>query len=111
MVIMASLNALLDGLANYFGWILSTVTSVLAFGAIRNNRKTNKNERDIQQLKKETKLDEDPTRFESHEERMERQQSDISDLKAYFTGDDDDPGNPGLLSEVHDIKQHLDDDE
>jgi len=106
-MLMASIDALVDGLGNAVGWVLISILSAGAWLA----RQTVHNKRDINDLKDETKIAEDPTRLESHEERMERQQNDIAELKGYFVGDDDDPNNPGLLSEIHDIKQSLDDDE
>ena len=117
-MIMASINALIDGLGNFIGWILASTIGTVATAVawvirqtIRNKDGIDENERSISDLEDETEISNNPTRLESHEERMERQQNDIAELKGYFTGDSNDPNNPGLLSEVHDIKQHLDDDE
>jgi len=96
-------DAVLGALQDIFVWAVLTVGSGIAYLV----RQTRKNQRAISELEDETDIQNDPTRLESHEQRMERQQQNISELKEYFVGDPDDPSNPGLLSEIHDIKKGL----
>ena len=110
-MIMALFDSLIDGLGNLVGWVLISAMGTAAAMVSWVLRQTVRNKRAIDDLEDETEIREDPTRLESHEHRMERQQSDIADLKGYFTGDENDPNNPGLLTEIHDIKENLQDDE
>jgi len=104
-VLIATIDAIVDGLGNAIGWVLITILG----GGLWIVRQIISNKRSINDLIDETEIDDDPTRLESHESRMERQQEHIAELKSYFIGDDNDPNNPGLLSEIHDIKQSLND--
>lgn len=102
-MIMATLDALFDALGRFAAWAFIGIAS----GLLQLGRMTLRNKRDIDELKDETRIAEDPTRLEAHERRMEKQRSDIADLKTYFIGDENDPARPGLLSEIHEIKQSL----
>jgi len=102
-------DAIVSGVGNFLGWVLiglgSAILSIAAYAV----RQTYLNQRRIADLEDETEIRKDPTRLEDHEHRMSEQERHIRDLKEYFTGDPDDPSNPGLLSEIHEIKQQLED--
>jgi len=99
------LTAITQALGEFIGWGLIAVAGALVYIF----RQTSANERAIAELKEETKIEADPTRLEDHERRMGEQQKAIAELKQYFVGDPDDPSQPGLLSEIHDIKERLED--
>jgi hypothetical protein len=100
-------TAIVDGVGNLVGWALIASAGSIIFLI----RQTIRNQRRIDDLEEETEIRQDPTRLEDHERRMSKQRQDIADLKQYFTGDPNDPSNPGLLSEIHDIKSRLEDDQ
>jgi len=102
-------DAIVSGVGEFLGWVLIGLGSAILSIAGYAVRQTHRNVQRIADLEDETEIRSDPTRLEDHEQRMTRQQQDIADLKRYFTGDPDDPSQPGLLSEIHEIKNRLED--
>ena len=104
-------DAIVSGVGEFLGWVLiglgSAILSIAAYAV----RQTYQNQQRIADLEDETEIRKDPTRLEDHEQRMTEQQRHIMELKEYFTGDPDDPNQPGLLSEIHEIKQQLENGE
>ncbi|AFH22144.1 hypothetical protein OSG_eHP18_00170 [environmental Halophage eHP-18] len=102
-------DAIVSGVGDFLGWVLIALGGGILSIAGYAVKQTYDNQRRISDLEDETKIRNDPTRLEDHEHRMSEQERHIRDLKEYFTGDPDDPSNPGLLSEIHEIKQQLED--
>ncbi|AFH21532.1 hypothetical protein OSG_eHP3_00095 [environmental Halophage eHP-3] len=102
-------DVIAGGLGDFLGWILATLGGGILGVAAYAVRQTYRNQQRINELETETRIGDDPTRLEDHERRMTEQERHIRDLKEYFTGDPNDPSQPGLLSEIHEIKQRLED--
>jgi len=102
-------DVIAGGLGDFLGWVLAGLGSGILAVAGYAIKQTYRNQQRINDLENETKIRDDPTRLEDHERRMSEQERHIRDLKEYFTGDPDDPSNPGLLSEIHEIKNRLED--
>lgn len=98
------LTPVIDGVGNLIGEILIGI----ALGAVELARRIYRNSRRIAQLEEETEIGSDPTRLEKHERAQAENERHIRELKQYFTGDPADPNNPGILQELHDIKEALD---
>ena len=107
MPILAMVGALADGVGDFIGELLAAVAASTAWLV----RAVYKNRRRIDALEAETEINEDPTRFERDEERLEHNEDVIEDIKQYFEGDPNDPDNDGLLYEMHEIREAVQDDD
>lgn len=105
---------MLDLISQSFPSVLSDLTVAVVLGIAglitglyrRQKRILNR----ISELERELDMSTDgKTRLERHEDRMDEIQNVQERLERYFVGDPDDPADKGLLEEIYEIGETVDD--
>ena len=93
------IRSVVDGLGNFIGAVFIGI----AGATVELYRRIRENSQRLDQLEEETEIENDPTRMERHESRMQSQEDTLNRIERYLVGDKDDPSSEGLLTEVHEI--------
>lgn len=103
---MALLDVVADAFSDLIAWIGASLLGILGLGG----KTVYRNRRDLEEVREELDLNsEGPSRIEQHEATMETIREDLERHEGYWTGDPDDPSQPGALEEIHEIREAVDD--
>lgn len=102
---MSLVDAILDGVGNFFGVILTALGGALSGAVIGTYRRSKKNKQRSQENK--DRVDSVENDVEDLDERVTDNEEDIERQRRYLIGDEDDPAAPGVLEELHEVKQDV----
>lgn len=98
-------------IANALAEVLAAAIAIVASATAAGARFVKSNRDRVEDVESELELDEDgPTRLDQHEAQLEEIESRTERIDRYFLGDADDPAQSGILEDIHEIKEQLDDD-
>ncbi|PHQ43929.1 hypothetical protein Z052_01965 [Halorubrum sp. C191] len=103
MVVGTSIGLFQAVVGDYIAWVLGSLTlTIAALG-----RELYRDRQRVNELWDELEMSANKSRLEYHEERLDQLEESQARLERYFEGDPKDPGDAGLLQDVHDIKDEV----
>ena len=102
----AGIEAFIDGLGDFIGWILAGVATVMVVSGRWLVQSVTDAMDDVEEL--EADVRELAEHQREHKERIESNQERLDEFQRYITGPEADPGNVGLLEGVHELDKKVD---
>ncbi|WP_135535388.1 hypothetical protein [Halostella pelagica] len=99
-------DALIDGLGNFVGFVIigPVAAAVEAARRLRKHIKTNKG----RSTENADRLDSVEKTVQQHGDRLDRTEDVLETHTLRLTGDDDDPTNPGALESINNLAKQVD---
>ena len=102
----AGIEAFIDGLGDFIGWVLAGVATLMIVTGRWMVRSITDAKDDVEGLEEDVRELAEHQR--EHKERIESNQERLDEMHRFMVGPEADPGNVGLLEGVHDLDKKVD---